>query len=494
MVEVEKTIGEEGKELIIHRKIPNHNAVLKELIDIVGDDYVIDDPAGLFVYSGDMTENIPHMPEFVAAPKTVEEIQAIVRLANREKIPIIPMVAGTNLGGLTIPLEGGIIVDLKRMNKILEVNERDQYAIIEAGVTFADIKRYLDVNHPNLVYTYTYATPEAGVVPNALLEGLAVNSSKYGATSNLINGLEAVLPTGEVVRVGSCAASKYWFGRSPMPDLAGLFISWQGMTGIVTKLAIQLDPKPAYSGIKLVVSDDAQTGLQLMEEAGRAQIADNLIMTNWGLSAAAFEMPREAVKNGKPEGLPEVTVEMDISAINTQKEYDAKVEVAEKLAEKYGLALLDAEVMGEAVLKVLVAPMTFAGLLSHGPGGLTWIGAYGPCSLYQEAWSTATDVFSRHPRITPMLYAKTFKHGHFGAMRTLICFDRSNSEEVREVRVLMREMAEALLDRGFIPYKTPVWVTKLILKRCDPNFTLFMKKIKQALDPNRIMNPGRWGL
>ncbi|GAH35187.1 unnamed protein product [marine sediment metagenome] len=147
MVDVEKIVGEEGNELVIHKKIPNHNAVLKELIDSVGEEYVMDNYASLFIYSGDMTENIPHLPEFVVAPLTVEEIQQIVVLANREKIPIVPFVSGANLGGLTIPQEGGIMVDLKRMNKILEVNERDQYAILEAGVTFSQIKNYLDKNH-----------------------------------------------------------------------------------------------------------------------------------------------------------------------------------------------------------------------------------------------------------------------------------------------------------------------------------------------------------
>ena len=68
MVEIEKIVGEEGKELVIHKKIPNHGAVLKELIDIVGEDYVMDGSASLFVYSGDMTENVAHMPEFVGHP------------------------------------------------------------------------------------------------------------------------------------------------------------------------------------------------------------------------------------------------------------------------------------------------------------------------------------------------------------------------------------------------------------------------------------------
>lgn len=494
MVEIEKTIGEEGKELIYHKKISNHGAVLKELVDIIGEDYVMDDSASLFVYSGDMTENIPHMPEFVVAPLTVEEVQKIVLLANRAKIPIVPIVSGSNLGGLTIPLEGGIIVDLKRMNKILEVNERDQYAIIEGGVTFSDIKNYLDKNHPDFVYTYTYATPAAGVVPNALLEGLATLSTKYGTSAAFINGLEALLPTGEIVKVGSCATSKYWFSRNPLPDLVGLFTSWQGMTGIVTKLAIQLDPRPAYTGIKVIMLDDVHKGFQLMEELGRAQILDNLIMFNWGLMYAVIQMPRETAGNKPMESTPDLYLEMDISAMNTQKEFEAKVEIIENFGKKYESAVWDYQTVGDGITKVLDVPMTFAGLFTHGPGGLTWIGAYGPCSQYETAWNTVNEVFSKHPRFTPWLYAKTFKYGHFGAVRTLIGFDRSNAEEVRETRVLMREMGNALMNLGFITYKTPVEIAEMVLERSDPNFALFMKKIKNALDPNRIMNPGRWRL
>ena len=494
MVEIEKIVGEEGKELIIHKRTLNHGAILKELIDIVGEEYVMDGSASLFVYSGDMTENVPHMPEFVVAPITVDEVQKIILLANKEKIPVVPFVSGSNLGGLTIPLEGGIIVDLKRMNKILEVNERDQYVIIEAGVTFADIKDYLDKNHPNLVYTYTYATPAAGVVPNALLEGLVTLSAKYGATVAFINGLEAVLPTGEIVKVGSCATSRYWFSRNPLPDLVGLFTSWQGMTGIVTKLAVQLEPKPLYTGIKLIMSDNIHETFQLLEDLGRSQICDNLIMFNWGLLYAVIGMPREAVGSEKMEGAPTLSLEMDFSAINTIKEFEAKEEIIEAFAKKFEVGLWDYKDVGDGITKVLDVPMTFAGLFTHGPGGLTWVGAYGPCSQYETAYNVANEVFSRHPRFTPWLYAKTFKNGHFGAMRTLIGFDRSNAEEVRETRELIREMGKGLMDVGYIPYKTPVELTKMVLERSDPNFALFMKKIKNALDPNRIMNPGRWGL
>ncbi|MFX1587677.1 MAG: FAD-binding oxidoreductase [Promethearchaeota archaeon] len=494
MVEIEQIVGEKGKELIYHKRRTNHNTILKDLIDIVGEEFVMDDSASLFVYSGDMTENVPHMPEFVVAPLTTEEVQKIVLLANREKIPVVPFVSGSNLGGLTIPLEGGIIVDLKRMNKVLEVNERDQYAIIEAGVTFSNIKNFLDKNHPDYVYTYTYATPAAGVVPNALLEGLATLSSKYGTTAAFINGLEAVLPTGEIVKVGSCAASNYWFSRNPLPDLVGLFTSWQGMTGIVTKLAVQLEPRPAYTGIKIIMLDDVHKGFRLMEELGRTQILDNLIMFNWGLMYSVIKMPRETAGSKPMEGTPDLYLEMDISAMNTAKEFEAKVEIIEEFGKKYESAVWDYKTVGDGITLVLDVPMTFSGLFTHGPGGLTWIGAYGPCSQYETAWNTATEVFARHPRITPWLYAKTFKNGHFGAVRTLMGFDRSNAEEVREIRELMKEMGEALMNLGFIPYKTPVEIAEMVLERSDPNFALFLKKIKNALDPNRIMNPGRWSL
>ena len=149
-----------------------HETIVDELKKIVGAEYVSTAQADLYIYSQDLTEHEPSQPDLVIMPNSVEEVEAVLRLANREKIPVTPYTAGLNVGGLTIPLQGGIMLDLKRMNRIIEVSEDDMYALVEPGVTFGQIKAYLDKHHPTLKYTYAFSPPSTGVISNALVQGL----------------------------------------------------------------------------------------------------------------------------------------------------------------------------------------------------------------------------------------------------------------------------------------------------------------------------------
>ena len=114
--------------------------MLRELEGIVGAKCVTANKADLYIYSRDLTQADANWPDAVALPKSAGEVQAIIRLANKENVPLTPYVAGGNIGGLAIPLRGGILLDLKRMDRIIEVNETDMYAVVEPGVTFGHIK------------------------------------------------------------------------------------------------------------------------------------------------------------------------------------------------------------------------------------------------------------------------------------------------------------------------------------------------------------------
>ena len=104
------------------------SGVVKELERIVGSEYVTTNQADLYIYSQDMTQADSSWPDIVVIPQSVAEVQAIVRLANKEKIPVTPYVAGGNIGGLTIPLQGGIVLDLRRMDRIVEINDTNMYS------------------------------------------------------------------------------------------------------------------------------------------------------------------------------------------------------------------------------------------------------------------------------------------------------------------------------------------------------------------------------
>jgi len=166
-----------------------HALVKEELEKILGQNWVSDFPEEIQNYSSDMTESLPSEPEFVVMPNTVEEVQAIVEMANEYKIPLVPFVAGANVGGLTIPLKGGIIVDLKRMDRVIRVDMDDMYMILEPGVTFGHIRKLLDEKFPQFVYCYPMAPPFTSVAANALQDGLNNLSLPHGCQNRLLHML-----------------------------------------------------------------------------------------------------------------------------------------------------------------------------------------------------------------------------------------------------------------------------------------------------------------
>jgi glycolate oxidase len=185
--------------------------IYNALVDIVGKNRVSNSREELFLYSRDSGAQKPRRVDYVVMPKTVEEVQRILLLANRENIPVTPMGGGFTLSALVVPNEGGIVLDMKRMDKIIEVDGKSRYALIEAGVSQAALKSYLEKNHPHLQHSTPEAPPTVTVVANALIQGHGHISPRYGVNSEMINGMEVVLPTGEVCKIGSCSVSPYWF-------------------------------------------------------------------------------------------------------------------------------------------------------------------------------------------------------------------------------------------------------------------------------------------
>jgi glycolate oxidase len=468
--------------------------IVKELEKIVGGDFISTNEADLYIYSQDMTQAEPSWPDVVVIPKSVDEVQAIIGLANREKIPVTPYVSGGNIGGLAIPLEGGIVLDLKRMNRIIEVSDVDMYAVIEPGVTFGHIKAYLEKNHPNLMYTYAFSPPSTSVMANTLLQGLDNLSTRYGAASHWVSGLEAVLPTGELVRIGSCAVSNSWQERVPFPDLAGLFLGWQGTTGVVTKMAVSLWPKPEHATQVTLLLMDLGSAYESLRALSRTRIPDDIIGVSFAfekiVSMAAEHMkvasyPAQATSPGDPEFI----VSAEISG-NTENELKTKIEVIEEVVKG---TLQDGKFEGPLLSPSTTAyfPMQGLEVLSSG-GGLTWVGTYGPMSNWLEAVEQGCALQDKHG-FARSCYTRIMREGHFAALRWLLPFNKEDPGYVQKIRELCSDQLEMVLKMGYIPYKTPVWAIRKLEERADPDWVNLHRRVKAMLDPHNIMNPGRWG-
>jgi 4-cresol dehydrogenase (hydroxylating) len=259
------------------------------------------------------------IPSAVISPETTEQVQQIVRIANEFKIPLSPVSTGKNngYGGASPRLSGSVIVKTgERMNKILEVNEKLAYALLEPGVSYFDLYDYLQANDINLMLD----CPDLGwgsVVGNALDRG--VGYTPYGDHFMWQTGLEVVLPQGEVMRTGMGAlpGSDTWqlfpYGYGPYPD--GLFT--QSNLGIVTKMGIALMPKPPASRTFLITFDREEDLGQIVDimlplRINMAPLQNVPVLRNIFMDAAAVSkrsewfdgdgpMPAEAIETMKTE-------------------------------------------------------------------------------------------------------------------------------------------------------------------------------------------------
>ena len=244
----------------------------RELEAIVGAGAVLADPDELLVYESDGLTLLRALADFVVFPVSAEQVSALVRLANRESLPFVARGAGTGLSGGCLPAEGGLVISLMRMNRVLEVDYDNQLAVVEPGLV-------------NLHLSWTvgargyYYAPDPSSQQACTLGGNIANNSggphtlKYGVTTNHVLGLEVVLPDGEIVWLGGRTRARAGY------DLVGVFVGSEGTFGIATKIVVRLLRKPPA----------VKTVLAVFDAIDHASAAVSAIIAR-GLVPAAVEM------------------------------------------------------------------------------------------------------------------------------------------------------------------------------------------------------------
>ncbi|MBN1103675.1 MAG: FAD-binding protein, partial [Deltaproteobacteria bacterium] len=230
--------------------------IKKALIKIAGEDNVTDALMDLVSYSYDFSQ-YRSRPQGAVWPSDTEQVSAILRLASREKIPIVPRGAGTGATGLAVPQTGGIVMDLLRMNRILKISIEDRLAVVQPGVVYADLQNALSPHgffFPPDPASGKVATLGGNVATNA--GGL--KGAKYGTTKDYVLALEVVLPDGRVMRTGSnCMKSVSGY------DMTKLFVGSEGTLGVMTEITFKIDPLPT-------ATTTAVGSFGKLEQAGRA--------------------------------------------------------------------------------------------------------------------------------------------------------------------------------------------------------------------------------
>ncbi len=241
-----------------HPYNPVTPAVVAELSDIVGERYVIfNEPERMIDYAHDEVagEEYAHMPEVVVKPASAEEISQIMRLANRELIPVTPRGAGSGLSCGAVPLYGGILLSLERMNHILEIDRENMVAVVEPGVITNDINEA--IKEYGLFYAgYPMSVELCFIGGNVAENAGGGRAIKYGVTGRYVLGLEVVLPTGEIIHLGGKRV-KDVTGY----DLIHLLVGSEGTLGIFTKITLRLLPLPAERVVLLIPFADVPSAI-----------------------------------------------------------------------------------------------------------------------------------------------------------------------------------------------------------------------------------------
>ena len=242
--------------------------IIEKLKDITGPSYVKTDRDMLLQYQTDYETNpaMFHVPEAAILPATAEEISQIVKLANEYDFPITVRGGGTSLADGAIPVCGGLVLCMDRLNKIIELNEDGMYMTVEAGVRTVDLQNA--AKKAGLLYAGDPSSAESCLIGGNLATNAGgLRAVRYGVTRHQVYSLEMVTPTGDIVECGSILKK-----CSTGYDLEQLIIGSEGTLGIITKVTVKLIPLPPYRFDVLAVYTDPKKALYMVPKLLKAGI------------------------------------------------------------------------------------------------------------------------------------------------------------------------------------------------------------------------------
>jgi glycolate oxidase len=275
--------------------------ILDEFRAIVGKDGLITEPEQLHTYECDGLTNFRVLPAAVVLPNSTEQVQSVVRLCHREKIPFVARGSGTGLSGGALPIENGIVISLARLNRILEVDIPNARIVVEPGVINASVTQQVSP------HGYFYAPDPSSQQVCSIGGNVAENSGgahclKYGFTTTHVLGLEVVLPDGSLVHLGGKTLDR------PGYDLPGVFVGSEGTLGIATKVILRIVKRPEVIQTLLAAfnsTNEAGAAVSEIIAAGMLPAAIEM-MDNLAIQAA-----EAAVHAGYPDCGGLLLVELD---------------------------------------------------------------------------------------------------------------------------------------------------------------------------------------
>ncbi|MCH2569916.1 MAG: FAD-binding protein [Planctomycetes bacterium] len=447
-----------------------------ELCKLLGEEAVLSSEDELLVYECDGYVVEKNRPDLVVFPESTQQVSDIVRLCNENHVPFLPRGAGTSLAGGCLPVGGGVMISLTRMKRILEVNLRDRYAIVEPGLVNLHLSQHLRGT------TYHYAPDPSSQGSCTIGGNIATNSGgphtlKYGVTVNHVLGMELVLPNGEIIQTGGISED------NPGYDITGVLVGSEGTFGICTQAIVRItrDPESCRTMLAVFESvDDATNTISDIIASGIIPAA--LEMMDQGILVAledafhiGFPLDAEAVLLIEVDGL-EVGMDKEASQIMTIcNTHDCRsVKLAKNAAERQQLWKCRKQAFG-AVGRLAPSYCTQDGVV--------------PRTKLPEVLKTITQIGQQFDvRIVNVFHAGD------GNLHPIVLFDERNSDQTKRALAA----SNAILDEcirvgGSVTGEHGIGVEKIdfMPKLFSPTDLSTMMKLRDAFNPDNRLSPNK---
>ena len=449
-----------------------------QLEAIAGSGHVLTRKADLVAYSYDATADVPRkIPDVVVMPGSAEEIRGIVRLARARGAAIYPRGAGTNLSGGAIPLEGGIVLSFQRMNRILEVDAENLTATVQPGVVIQELNNAVAPH--GLLYP-----PDPGTVNTATMGGSVAENSgglrglKYGVTKHYVMGMEVVLANGDLVRFGGKTVKNV-----TAYDFSSLFVGSEGTLGIITEITVKLIPAPRFRRTMLATYGAIEDAGNTVAGIIRAQVIPATLEI---LDRKTIETVEAYAHVGLPTGA-EALLLIEVDGM------------AESVVEREAEAVIQTVAANHGELRLANSDAERDQLWAARRAALPALASLNNTVVLEDATVPRS-------RITEMLLAcaaigrkydlvlGTFGHAGDGNLHPTILADKNDANEMARVHRAVEEIFDAALRfGGTLSGEHGIGIAKMrfLGKEIGDSGLDLMRSIKDALDPDHLLNPGK---
>ncbi len=450
--------------------------IIAKLQQISGKDQVLTDTADLICYSYDATQK-QYRPDVVVHPGSVEEVSQIMQLANETKTPVFPRGAGTGFTGGSVPIAGGIVLGLTRLDKILEIDEENLVATIEPGVVTEDFQK--TVEKVGLFYPPDPASLKVSTMGGNVAECVGgPRCVKYGVTKDYIIGLEIVTPTGDIIKTGG-PTMKGVVGY----DLTKLICGSEGTLAVITKIIVKLLPKPEAKKTMLVLFDSIDGAAQAVSAIIRGKIIPTTLEF---LDARTLECVRNATDLDVPDAAHAVLL----------IEVDGDREFLDKQVQKISQIV---QPLGVVETRIAETPAESEALWQIRRSISASLRQVNPDKFNEDICvprSKVPDMIRKIEQIADKYQIPIVNFGHAGDgnIHVNIMIDGKIPGEEEKAEKAIVEVFEGALELGGTmsgEHGVGIMKAPFISLELSDSVVDYMKTIKRALDPNNILNPGK---